>query len=329
MIKLESKLAIIGAGISGLACATQLKKLGFNVTIFEKSKGVSGRMSTRTKDDWQCDHGAQYFTASDGAFAAEVQRWQQAGVADVWQPILQAFDGENFSVKKSTKVRYVGTPRQTSPAKWLAQSLNVQAATTINQVNFINNQWQLASNEHGAITQTFDALILAIPSVQAQALLQISAPTLATVAASVKMQGCWTLMCRFNDALNLPFDGLFITNNLLSWVARDSAKPGRNVNNETWVLHASNQWSEAHIEDDAETVAAQMIGALISLGGKMPQTYTAHRWRYADCANYLALGNVWDADLKLGLCGDWLNGGKVQGAWLSGHNLAQKLVNNW
>ena len=329
-MKIKPRIAIIGAGISGLACASSLQKSGCEVTVFEKSKGVSGRISTRVRDDWQCDHGAQYFTTSDAQFTAEVQRWQQAGVAAEWQPRLQVFDGINFTAKESTlntaKTRYVGVPRNTAPAKFLAQSLNVKVATTISKIEHHHGVWQLSSIEHGELMQQFDALILAIPSPQALALLQQSAPKLAAIAASVKMRGCWALMCRFNDALPLPFDGLFVNNNLLSWVARDSAKPQRNQHNETWILHASSEWSEAHIEDDAETVAALMLEAFVKLGGEMPLSYTAHRWRYAECVDYLKLGCAWDADLQLGLCGDWLNGGKVQGAWLSGQLLANNLL---
>lgn len=325
-IYITPRIAIIGAGLSGLACATTLKNAGNNVTVFEKSKGVSGRVSTRVMQEWQCDHGAQYFTASDAQFSAEVKRWQLAGVAAKWQLSVQEFDGANFTNKESTKPRYVGTPRNTAPAQFLAQSLNVELATTIDKIKHHQGAWQLCSKEHGEIMQQFDALVLAIPSPQAQQLLQQPAPILAAVAASVKMRGCWALMCCFNKILPLPFDGLFVSNNLLSWAARDSAKPQRNQHDETWILHASGEWSEAHIEDDAQTVAALMIEAFIQLGGEMPQSFIVHRWRYADCMNYLNVGCAWDADLQLGLCGDWLNGGKVQGAWLSGQLLANKYL---
>jgi predicted NAD/FAD-dependent oxidoreductase len=30
-------------------------------------------------------------------------------------------------------------------------------------------------------------------------------------------------------------------------------------------------------------------------------------------------------DLKIGFCGDWLNGGRVEGAWLSGYKLASQI----
>jgi predicted NAD/FAD-dependent oxidoreductase len=53
-------------------------------------------MSTRRGDDWQCDHGAQYFTARDPDFRAEVARWQALGVAAVWQPRLEVFGGADL-----------------------------------------------------------------------------------------------------------------------------------------------------------------------------------------------------------------------------------------
>jgi len=67
-------IAIIGAGIAGLACATRLQQAGHNVSVFEKSRGLGGRMSPRRTDQWQCDHGAQYFTARTPEFLAQVRR---------------------------------------------------------------------------------------------------------------------------------------------------------------------------------------------------------------------------------------------------------------
>jgi renalase len=330
MIKQKSKIAVIGAGISGLACSTKLQNAGLDVTVFEKSRGVSGRMSTRVNEGWQCDHGAQYFTASNAQFAAEVQRWHEAGVAELWQPRLQMFDGIKFTEKTSLKHRYIGVPRQTSPAEFLAQNLNLLASTTINKVELINHQWQLSSKENGKLNQFFDALVFAIPAPQAQILLETSAPQLAKVAASVVMQGCWALICCFDNKLDLPFDGLFVQNSLLSWIARDSAKPNRtlenNTNSEVWVLHASSQWSENHIDENSDVVAELMITEFIKLGGTIPQGYTTHLWRYADCAKYSTLGCIWDKTMQVGVCGDWLNGGKVQGAWLSGQLLAEQLL---
>lgn len=329
------QVAIIGAGIAGLACANALQNAGLAVTLFEKSRGPSGRLSTRLAANWQCDHGAQYFTARDAEFLTEVQRWQQAGVATVWQPRLQQYDGQDFMPKVSSSARYIGMPANTAPARFLAETLVIKSETTINKIQRLptaelNQGWQLSSLEHGKIDRIFDAVILALPAPQCAPLLQQVAPDMAAVATSVIMRGCWSLMCQFDTRLALDFDGLFINGQLLSWIARDSAKPGRlglhNRGMETWLVHANSEWSEAHIEDDPQQVAMLMLNAFVKISGVKPIAHTLHRWRYADCIAYLALGAVWDQAAQIGLCGDWLNQGKVQGAWLSGNCLAKKLL---
>ena len=60
MGKQFKSIAIIGAGISGLTCAYELKKAGFNVTVFEKNDYVGGRMATRVKDGFHFDIGADH-----------------------------------------------------------------------------------------------------------------------------------------------------------------------------------------------------------------------------------------------------------------------------
>ena len=92
MNKIES-VAVLGAGLAGLSCARHLQQQGLEVRLFDKSRGPAGRMSTRRGDDWQCDHGAQYFTARNPDFRAEVARWEALGVAARWQPRLEVFAG--------------------------------------------------------------------------------------------------------------------------------------------------------------------------------------------------------------------------------------------
>jgi predicted NAD/FAD-dependent oxidoreductase len=138
------------------------------------------------------------------------------------------------------------------------------------------------------------------------------------------MRGSWAVMLRYAAPLAMPWEGVFINTGPLRWVARDSSKPGR-TGPETWLLHASTEWSDAHMEDDADAVTAVLIAAFVALGAPAPLAATAHRWRYADTELALTKGSWWDASLRLGMCGDWLNGGKVEGAWLSGRALAQQV----
>lgn len=211
----------------------------------------------------------------------------------------------------------------------MAQSLTVELEQTVQEITFAEGKWRVKSKEHGVYPQVFDKVVLAIPAPQAQVLLGFNLE-MQTLAATVKMRGCWAVMGRYSHPLELPFDGLFVNARPLSWVARDSSKPGRlhegSVVKEVWVLHASAEWSEANIERAPEEVALELLAAFKALGGEAPMEHSVHRWRYADCGQYLHQGYAWDAAQQLGLCGDWLNGGKVEGAWMSGYQLAQEMI---
>lgn len=326
-------IAVIGAGLAGLSCAQALLQAGHTVHVFDKSRGPSGRMSTRRAEDdngpWQCDHGAQYFTARDPAFRAEVARWQQAGVAALWNARLASFDGTAWTTPATPLERFVGTPRMTSPAAWLVQHLGAPALaqwqTTVQRLDHTEGGWAITSAEHGLHSPRYSAVLLAVPAPQAVPLLAAVAPAGAALAASARMRGSWAVMLRFASPVVMPWEGAFINTGPLRWVARDSSKPGR-TGQETWLLHASAEWSEAHIEDSAEAVTSALLAAFAALGGPAPVAATAHRWRYADTEPALTQGSWWDTQMRLGLCGDWLHGGKVEGAWLSGRALAQQVL---
>ena len=318
------RVAVIGAGIAGLSCAAALQDAHCQVTLFDKSRGPAGRMSTRQGDGWQCDHGAQYFTARDPGFRAEVARWEQAGVAAQWRPEVRRFDADGTVSSGSATERFVGTPRMTAPATWLASTLELHTDSAISALRRENSGWRLHVQDGEPLERYFDVVVLAVPAPQAARLLRDVAPGHAALAAGATMEGCWAMMLQYPAPLALGFDAAFVNRGALRWVARDSAKPGR-VGSESWLLHASAEWSEAHIELDGASIAALLLPAFAELGGPAPERWSAHRWRYAKAAQARDDVCVWDGGQALGLCGDWLNGGTVEAAWLSGRALAQRI----
>jgi renalase len=323
---MKSNVAIIGAGMSGLSCATVLRESGITVTLFEKSRGISGRMSTRRGENWQCDHGAQYFTARDPGFRAEVERWRQSGVAGLWQPRMHVF-GDSFLHRSDEFLeRYVGVPAMTSPGGLLAADLDIYKEVQIDKIERKAGGWRLSGLNDRVAERDFSAVILAMPAPQAAALLAQPAPHLAELAAPVTMRACHALMLCYDEPLNLPFDAAFVNDGPLRWIARDNSKPGRD-SKEIWVLHASAEWSERYVERSAQEIAALLLPAFCALGASMPQSWAAHRWRYADSKIAETVGSIWNVQQKLGICGDWLHGGKVEGAWLSGRHLAMQMLN--
>lgn len=323
----ETNVAIIGAGIAGLSCASKLQARGFQVQLYEKSRGVSGRMSTRNTNDWSADHGAQYFTARDPEFIEELSKWIDAGAAAIWNPHIKVYKDSQWQNYSPTENRYVGTPAMNSPGKLLAKNLSIEFNQTIDRIAYENSKWLLHSQETGDIEQEFDWLVIAMPAPQAQALTKSIDKTITEVANHADMQGCWTVMVSFTEKPNVPFDAAFINNEMISWISRNNSKPQR-TGLETWTIHATPEWSQKWMELDKAEAAKLILSCAKKLGLDCNGADVAiHRWRYASGHINSFPGFRLREDIKLGYCGDWLNGGRVEGAWLSGYKLAGHIQN--
>ncbi|MGI9521779.1 MAG: NAD(P)-binding protein, partial [Hyphomicrobiaceae bacterium] len=126
-----TRIAIIGAGLSGLVLARALQPQAA-VTVFDKSSGVGGRMATRYDDAFSFDHGAQYFRAKGAAFQDFLSPYLEAGIVRNWQPLLVSLSpGLEPEASSDTFGFYVATPRMTSLAKALAEGLDVRTAQEI------------------------------------------------------------------------------------------------------------------------------------------------------------------------------------------------------
>ena len=173
----------------------------------------------------------------------------------------------------------------------------------------------------------YDAVTIALPAEQAVSLLAPRRPDFAKIAANTPSEPGWTTMVAFAQRVATGAD---IVRNAgpVGWAARDSAKPGRGPL-ETWVIQATPDWSRAHLEEDADTVATALLAAFAAaLDTPLPDPLylKAHRWRYARSGGRNGPGLLWDPPLKLGVCGDWLADPRVEAAWLSGRSLARRIV---
>ena len=146
------------------------------------------------------------------------------------------------------------------------------------------------------------------------------------------MRPVWVVMAQCEAAgADVGFDAAILDEGPLGWIANDTSKPGR-TGQATWALHASSAWSEAHLEDEPADVARALVEAFHALGGPQVRAVTAHRWRYAEpleTAGGEAARYMWRAQDEIGVCGDWLAGGGVEGAWLSGNRLGTEIQRAW
>lgn len=315
---------VIGAGWSGLKAATELRDAGREVVVLEKSRGPGGRSATRRIDGTRFDHGAQYFTARSAAFARRLQQWRDENIVQPWRPRLAVLGDRSGHHDPEETSRFVAMPGMNGVCRYLADPLDCRFDVRVASLAH-RGKWRIELG-NGEILESRRLLITAPPA-QAAALLGSADPFHDRLAA-VEFRPCIAAMLSFETALDPGFDAAFVNDaGPLSWVACNSSKPGRTGHD--WVLHATGEWSESHLEDSFEDMAGRLANALAErIDEKLPPATirTAHRWRYAQAADPVAEGALVDAERKLAIAGDWLSGSRIEGAWNSGRKAGKWLA---
>lgn len=318
-------IAVIGAGMAGLAAARTLTDHGFDVTVFDKGRGVGGRMATRHTDiGFHFDHGAQYFSARDERFRRYVESWQQAGTVARWNCRIVDID-RGLTCKRDSSDRFVGVPGMNAVCQHIARDVTVHSGVTISSMRR-DKRWQLFAADQE--TGEFDHVVLAMPPVQAAELLD-GISTLSDRISQIPLAPCWAVMLAFAKPIASSVDGAFVKNASISWIARNSSKPDRPSAEDCWVLHGSADWSAAHLECSGEQIVEQLLPeffSVLDVNAQQPLQAVTHRWRYANPAEPLTSGFLRDAGKNVVVCGDWCLGNRVEAAFLSGISAAGAIM---
>ncbi|WP_312491117.1 FAD-dependent oxidoreductase [Sphingomonas sp.] len=304
--------AIIGAGMAGLACAAQLAAAGCMVRLFDKGRRAGGRLSSKPVSagghDFFFDYGAQYLTARDPDFVAQIADWERAGIVARWP----AAGGD----------AWVGVPGMAAIVAHRAAAHDVRWSSHIRGARRDRDGWWLRHDE--GVEGPFDLIVLALPAEQTVEVAAPIDPGLAELAGAHPSAPCWTLMLGFDAPLavaDVPEVG-----GPIDFAARNPSKPGHD-GGEAWTIHATAEWSRRHLDDARESVAAALYQAFRDRAGPLPDPVhaAAHRWRYARSGK-AGIGAYARPDIGLAACGDWLIAPRVESAWLSGRRAAQALL---
>ncbi len=326
-------VVVVGAGLSGLACARTLSDHGVTVTLVDKGRAPGGRASSRHEDGRTFDHGAQFFTARGEWLQRRVRSWEADGVVAPWRPRVVQTGGAR---PRRAQTWWVGTPDMGAVARHLARGLDVRTSPRATAITRgADGTWSVAMTGSGGAGElppvAADALVVALPAAQAAELLLGAHDRLASAAAAATQTPCWAVMVTLRGAPDLDADVFEDAEAPIAWAAREASKPGRAASGdeERWLLHASPAYSAAYLEDRPEDVGQALVETFLASRG-LPTSAVVHvrghRWRYAQGHLPESPGALFDPESRLALCGDWVNGSRVEGALMSGVAAAGRLL---
>jgi len=279
-----------------------------------------GRMSTRQLQtplgEVSIDPGAQYLTARDPSFREQVSRWSGLGIVEPW-PIAGAD-------------AWVGVPGMSAIVREMARGHDVSWSCQITGLALRERKYWLLGA--GGESEPFDTVVLAVPAEQAAVILSLHDLEMTRLSLDARSQPCWAAMFVFDRQLS-DHPQVIRANGPVAWAARNSAKPGR-TGPDALIVQASAAWTNDRLAWPREQVAKQLLHQfdLLAVTERLePITSAAHLWRYALSAG-TGNGAMWNPQLRLGVCGDWLLGPRIECAWLSGRSLAQRMgstVGHW
>ncbi|MFZ4071461.1 MAG: NAD(P)/FAD-dependent oxidoreductase [Caulobacterales bacterium] len=308
-------IAIIGAGLAGLSCARRLQAAAFPVHVFDKSRSVGGRVSTRRVElahgVAQFGHAPQFSTARDEALAEAVSA-------------LPPETSLPWQANRAKKDWRVAAPCMSASPKALADGLVIRVSTKVEAL-VRDGAGRALIGENAIALGRYDPIFLAVPAEQAALLLASIAPRQAREAAHAVTAPCWAGRFAFARSGDTPPGQPELNAHpILAWLASDCAKPGRPAALECWVAHAHQAWSRAHMDMTPAAVTPFLFDAAQSATGPLPTPVVAQapHWRSAKGEQASGIAVARDADRRLDVCGDCRLGPRVELACSSGHECA-------
>lgn len=319
---IKPRIAIIGAGISGVTLARELQEIA-QVKIFEKSRGVGGRMSTRYVEDFAFDHGAHCFTARTKNFQKFLQPFLLSSDVAPWQGKIVNIENDGaVSQRFWFETHLVATPNMNSLCKKLAVGLNISLEAEVASLTEKQDDGWHLKDKNGATLGVFDLVISTAPPAQTKNLFHQY-----FTCQEIFMQPCFALMLGFKSKWDRDWIFAKVRNNPIKLIIVNSSKFGRNNDSTSLVIYSRDSWSRENLERDQNEVQQILLENFSQVSGidyNQASYKSLHRWRYA-LVDETKYEKFFNPNLALAATSDWSTNSRIEDVWIAAMNLAEKV----
>tara|TARA_B100000886_G_scaffold340198_1_gene308379 strand:+ start:34 stop:996 length:963 start_codon:yes stop_codon:yes gene_type:complete len=314
---------IIGSGVAGSTIARLLSKK-YSVHILDKARGPGGRASNkRFKKDLNFDHGVQYISPKDKKFVEFSKKLIQAKILKEWTGNHIDFNFE----KKKNSLKLIGRKANNDLVKYQLKGIKKTFLSKVIKINFKGEFWEILFENKLKIQSKGLIITCPFPQLKAIAKKYLNRKIL---RLAVKMEPNITVMIALKNNKTLPLSSIKFNDKILSWAANENSKKRFISNTNLWTLQASLAWSKKNIKKykNNKKIEDELVMRFLKLTGikKNKLIYQRiHGWKYSYNYRKTKFLSFWDKKYRLGLCGDWFSGPKVENAWLSANNLKKQI----
>ncbi len=304
-------ITIVGAGITGAAAAYRLSQLGVRAEVYETSLIPGGRMARFELSGVVFDHGAQFFTTRSSEFQSLVGDAANDGAAQVWT--------HGFGDTPDGYERWRGVPDMTALADWLLRKseATVHLGESVEDLRHIDTP--------GIILTAPIPVSLSLATTSGFKPPSNILDQLETV--EYKRTVAVLLVLNQQPLAMPPMGGIqLIDDPCLAFITDNQAKGVSSI--PALTIHLSNEASLDLWDQPDEIIvefALKKVGAHI--GDVDAGDHSVTRWRYAGPVDVIPeFSVVWNEQPTLVMAGEAFNGPKVEGAFNSGIDAANKVV---
>ncbi len=312
------KIAIIGTGLSAIFSAIHLRKnTDLEINLFDKARGLGGRLATRRAEGGKFDHGAQYFS---------IERINNL-------PEIQMLINEGVINNIEDKDIYFSPDGMTNIAKKLLTDFNIFKEHKLVSIDKENENYKLFF-ENGS-TFNSDYIIMSCPMPQSLEILNKSKidydNNLIKDLEDLSYFPCIVVMIKSENKLsNLEKHiGTDVDSKDISWIGDNYGKKVSSIEN-YYTIQCSPEFSYENFENEYDETNKKLKHEMEKIFGSNYQILSNHKWRYSIPKNFYQGDNSLVINQKnfLGLCGDIFTNGRFDGAITSGLSIADKFLKN-
>ncbi|MEQ8525687.1 FAD-dependent oxidoreductase [Gracilimonas sp.] len=340
------KIAVIGAGISGLTAGRELANAGHEVVVYEKSGGYGGRLATRyagNKNTQKLDHGVSFFTAEAPEFKKLISELAGKEIITTWEGKFANRNSNGKITFRENESPYYYAPKgMNTIGKYLGRNLDIRLNEKVGGLTHIGENrrkkksWML--NFPTALTESADAVIISAPARQAYALLNTTIDEIETLKLvreidEVEYESQFALLAGFENADMPEWNALDCDDDIIEFISNENTKRTEG-SVKTLVVHTTSEFAKQHIHSNREAVEELITERLTEvLGGwaALADWKQLHFWRYSRAINPLPhdFMEIKGNDTPLALVGAYMNGNTVESAYLSGLKLGKHWVKQY